>query len=109
MAGTINLSLSQQLDEYGQPLSGGQLFIIQAGTVSTPQNAFQDQAPTTALPNPITLDAAGRIPQFFLADGQIKVRLQDKSGVVKFVADNLLVIGPSGGGGGGGSVDPSTI
>jgi hypothetical protein len=32
-------------------------------------------------------------------------------GVVKFVADNLLVIGPSsgGGGGGGGSVDPTTV
>jgi len=63
------------------------------------------------LPNPIPLDAAGRIPQFFLADGQIKVRLQDRYGVVKFVADNLLVIGPSTttGGGGGGGVDPSTV
>jgi hypothetical protein len=86
------------------------LYFIQAGTVSTPQNAFQDTALTNPWPNPITLDAAGRIPQFFLADGQIKVRLQDKFGVVKFVADNLLVIGPSaGGGGGGGSVDPTTV
>jgi hypothetical protein len=110
MAGTINLSLTQQLDEYGQPLNGGLLYVIQAGTVSTPQNAFQDAALTTPLPNPIALDAAGRIPQFFLADGQIKVRLQDKFGVVKLVADNLLVIGPSaGGGGGGGSVDPTTV
>jgi hypothetical protein len=110
MSGTINLSLSQQLDEYGQPLSGGKLYIIQAGTVATPQNAYQDTALTIALPNPITLDAAGRIPQFFLADGQIKVRLQDKLGVVKFTADNLLVIGPSGGsGGGGGTVDATTV
>jgi hypothetical protein len=110
MAGTINLSLTQQLDEYGKPLSGGQLWIIQAGTVSTPQNAYQDSALSIPLPNPITLDAAGRIPQFFLADGQIKVRLQDKFGVVKFTQDNLLVIGPSaGGGGGGGSVDPTTV
>jgi hypothetical protein len=110
MSGTIPLSLTQQLDEYGQPLSGGQLYIIQAGTVSTPQNPFQDTALTILLPNPITLDAAGRIPQFFLADGQIKVRLQDALGVVKFVADNILVIGPSGGsGGGGGSVDPTTV
>jgi hypothetical protein len=47
---------------------------------------------------------------FYLADGLIKVRLQDQYGVVKFTADNLLVIGPSsGGGGGGGSVDPSTV
>jgi hypothetical protein len=111
MAGLINLSLTQQLDEFGNPLSGGQLYIIQAGTVATPQNAYQDEALTIVTPNPIVLDAAGRIPQFFLADGQIKVRLQDANGVVKFVADNLLVIGPSssGGSGGGGAVDPTTI
>jgi microcystin-dependent protein len=102
--------LTQQLDEFGAPLSGGLLYIIQAGTTSTPQNAFQDTALTLPLPNPITLDAAGRVPQFFLADGQIKVRLQNALGVVKFVADNLLVIGPSGGGGGGGgTVDPTTV
>lgn len=111
VAGTINLSLTQQLDEFGQPLSGGQLYFIQAGTVATPQNAYQDQALTIPTTNPIVLDAAGRIPQFFLADGYIKVRLQDRYGVVKFVADQLLVIGPSsgGGGGGGGSVDPTTV
>jgi hypothetical protein len=111
MAGTIPLSMTQQLDEFGQPLSGGQLFIIQAGTVNTPQNPFQDTGLTLTLPNPMTLDAAGRIPQFFLADGQIKVRLQDVNGVVKFVQDNILVIGPSagGGGGGGGTVDPTTV
>jgi microcystin-dependent protein len=109
MAGTINLALTQQLDEFGAPLSGGQLYIIQAGTVSTPQNPFQDTGLSIVMPNPITLDAAGRIPQFFLADGQIKVRLQDKNGIVKFVQDNLLVIGPSAGGGGGGAVDPTTV
>jgi hypothetical protein len=109
MVGTINLALTQQLDEFGEPLSGGQLYFIQAGTVSTPQNAFQDAALSTPWPNPITLDAAGRIPMFYLADGQIKVRLQDSMGVVKFSQDNLMVVGPSSGGGGGGSVDPTTV
>jgi hypothetical protein len=110
VVGTINLALTQQLDEFGKPLSGGQLYFIQAGTISTPQNAYQDSALTIPWPNPIPLDAAGRIPMFYLADGQIKVRLQDSMGVVKFVADNLLVIGPSaGGGGGGGSVDATTV
>jgi hypothetical protein len=109
MSGTIPLSLSQQFDEFGKPLSGALLYIIQAGTVATPQNAYQDAALSILLPNPITLNAAGRIPQFFLADGQIKVRLQDKIGVVQLAADNILVIGPSGGGGGGGSVDPTTV
>jgi hypothetical protein len=111
MAGTINLALTQQLDEFGEPLSGGQLYFIQASTISTPQNAYQDFALSIPLPNPVTLDAAGRVPMFYLADGQIKVRLQDSAGIVKFVADNLLVIGPSSGSGGGGgsSVDPTTV
>lgn len=110
MAGTINLSMSQQFDEYGKPLSGGLLYLIEAGTTATPQSAYQDSDLTIALPNPITLDAAGRIPQFYLADGQIKVRLTDASGVQQLVADNLLVIGPSsGGGGGGGGVDATTV
>ena len=117
MAGTIPLSLTQQFDVYGQPLAGGQLYIIQAGTVSTPQDAFQDTALTIKQPYPMTLDAAGRVPQFFLNDlsgggnATVKVRLQDKNGVVQLAADNVLVIGPSGGTGGGGgtAVDPSAI
>ena len=116
MAGTIPLSMTQQFDVLGNPLSGGQLYIIQAGTVSTPQDAFQDTALTIKQPYPMTLDAAGRVPQFFLADpssggnATVKVRLQDKNGVVQLSSDNVLVIGPSGGTGGGGTaVDPSAI
>lgn len=110
-AGTIPFSLSQQFDTLGKPLGGCRLFTIQAGTVSTPQDAFQDVDLTIKLPNPIECDAAGRLPQFFLADGNIKVRLTDKNGVPQIVADNILVIGPSSGGGGegGGQVDPTTI
>lgn len=110
MPGTINLSLSQRFDARGKPLAGGQLFFFAAGT-DTPQNAYYDQALTLPYPNPITLDAAGNIPAFFLADGSIKIRLTDNKGVQQLFADNLLVIGPSsgGGGGGGGSVDPTTV
>jgi hypothetical protein len=109
MAGTIPLSLTQQFDTYGRPLAGGQLYLIQAGTVSTPQDGFQDTNLTIKMPYPITLDAAGRVPQFFLADGTIKVRLQDKAGVVQLAADSILVIGPSAGGGGGSTVDPTQL
>ncbi|QOZ68891.1 hypothetical protein [Bradyrhizobium arachidis] len=109
MAGTIPLSLTQQFDEFGKPLSGALLYIIQAGTVSTPQQPYQDAALTITMPNPIQLDAAGRIPQFFLADGYIKVRLDDKFGVTQLARDGVLVIGPSAGGGGGGGVDPTTL
>jgi hypothetical protein len=109
-AGTIPYSLSQQLDEFGKPLAGCKLYFYQAGTVSTPQNAYQDTALSLVLPNPLTCDASGRLPQFFLADGAIKIRLTKSTGVNVVTADNILVIGPSsGGGGGGGTVDPTTI
>lgn len=111
-AGTINYSLSQQFDQYGKVLAGCKLYIIQAGTVSTPQIAYQDSALTIPSPggSQLTCDAAGRLPQFFLADGSIKIRLTDKNGVSQVTADGILVIGPSaGGGGGGGTVDPTTI
>lgn len=109
MAGSISLSLSQQFDELGSPLSGGKLFFIQAGTTSTPQNAYYDTDLTLPLPNPVTLDAAGRVPAFYLADGQIKIRLTSATGITQIEQDNLLVIGPSSGGGGGGTVDPTTV
>ena len=109
MAGSISLSLSQQFNELGSPLSGGKLYFIQAGTTSTPQNAYYDTALTLPLPNPVTLDSAGRVPAFYLADGQIKIRLTSSTGVTQIEQDNLLVIGPSSGGGGGGGVDPTTI
>lgn len=109
-AGTLpGISMTQQLDEFAKPLSGGKLSFIQAGTTSTPQNCYQDTALTLAWPNPLTLDAAGRVPQVFCADGIIKIRLTDKNGNQKLVQDNLLVVGPSGGGGGGGTIDPTTI
>jgi len=109
MAGTIPLSMTQQLDEFGAPLAGGRLYLIQAGTTSTPQNGYQDSALTLPWPNPIVLDASGRLPQFFLADGSIKIRLVDVNGVEKLVADGIIVTGASSGGGGGSPVDPTTV
>lgn len=109
MAGSISLSLSQQFDAMGKPLAGGKLNFYQAGTTATPQSAYQDSGLTILHPNPITLDAAGRVPAFYLADGFIKILLTDKNGVTQIAADNVLVIGPSSGGGGGGGVDPTTV
>jgi hypothetical protein len=108
-AGTIPYSLSQQLDEFGNPLAGCKLYIIQAGTTSTPQNPYQDSGLTILLANPIICDASGRLPQFFLADGSIKVRLTKSTGVNVVTADGILVVGASSGGGGGSPVDATTI
>ena len=110
MAGTIPISLCQQFDIYGDPLSGGLIYFFVAGTVSTPQNAYKDIALTLPHPNPITLDASGRCPQLFFSDGLIKIRITSQSGAVVLSADNVQVIGASsGGGGGGGAIDATTV
>jgi hypothetical protein len=108
MAGSISLSLSQQFDELGRPLSDGQL-LIYASTTTTPQLAYQDSGLTNAHPWPIPLDSAGRIPQLYFADGFIRIWLKDRYGVTQREADGVMVIGPSSGSGGGGSVDPTKI
>src|SRR5690242_1086285 len=102
-AGTVpGFSLTPQFDLTGKVAPGCKLYIIQAGTISTPQNGYQDTGLTQVLPNPLTCDAGGRLPQWFVADATIKLRLTTSTGTQIFVGDNLLVVGPSSGGGGGG-------
>lgn len=109
-AGTVpGFSLAQQQDSNGTPLVGCKLYVIQAGTTATPQNPYQDSALTIPLPNPIICDAYGRLPQIFLADGSIKLRLTKSNGTQVFSADGILVVGASSGGGGGSPVDATTI
>ncbi len=108
MAGSISLSLSQQFDSTGAPLNGGLLYFYAAGT-TTPQSAYQDYSLTLPWPNPMVLDSAGRIPAFYLADGQIKIRLTDSAGVTQVSADNLLVVGASAGTGTPPTVDATTV
>lgn len=109
-AGTVpGFSLAQQQDSNGTPLVGCKLYTIQAGTVSTPQSGYQDSALTIPLSNPIICDAYGRLPQIFLADGSIKLRLTKSNGTQVFAADGILVVGASSGGGGGSPVDATTV
>lgn len=108
MAGSISLSLSQQFDSTGAPLNGGLLYFYAAGT-TTPQSAYQDTSLLIPYPNPITLDSAGRVPNFYLADGQIKIRLTDSAGVTQVAADNILVVGASSGTGTPPSVDATAL
>lgn len=108
-AGTTPLSLVQQFDSTGSPLAGCLLYFYVAGTVASPQNAYADFGLTTALPNPLQCDQSGRVPQHWLADGLIHIRLTDSSGV-QIIDTTMQVLGPSsGGGGGGGTIDPTTI
>jgi hypothetical protein len=109
-AGTVpGFSLTPQFDLNGKVMPGCKLYVIQAGTVATPQNAYQDSGLSVLISNPILCDASGRLPQWFVADGLIKIRLTSSAGGQAFVGDSILVIGPSSGGGGGGTVDPTTV
>jgi hypothetical protein len=109
-AGTVpGFSLSPQFDTLGKVMPGCKLYVVQAGTTSTPQNSYQDSGLTIVNPNPLSCDSTGRLPQWFVADGSIKVRLTTATGSTVFTGDNLLVIGASSGGGGGSPVDPTTV
>jgi hypothetical protein len=94
MSGTINLCGQQQFDNDGNLLQGGLVYMLQAGTL-VPQAGYRDAALVNAWPNPIQLDASGRVPSIFFADGTIRIRLTDASGVVLFDFDNLPVLGSS--------------
>jgi hypothetical protein len=109
-AGTVpGFNLTPQFDLTGKVAPGCKLYVIQAGTTSTPQQPYQDSGLSILAANPLTCDAAGRLPQWFVADGTIKVRLTKSDGTQIFVGDGLLVVGASSGGGGGSPVDPTTI
>jgi hypothetical protein len=109
MAGSIALSLTQRYDKTTHvPLDGGLLYFYAAGT-TTPQSAYQDISLTIPWPNPMTLDSGGNVPQLFFADGYVKFRLTNSSGVTQIEADYVLVLGPTAGSGAAPSVDATTI
>lgn len=108
-AGVIPFALTQQIDVNGRPIVGCKLNIYVVGTTATLQSIFSDFGLSLPLPNPLTCDATGRLPSFYLADGQVHVNLTDPGGLVLIDIPVLQVVGPSSGGGGGGSVDPNSI
>lgn len=95
---SINLSAfagagAQFFDDNGDPLSGGLLYVYDAGT-TTPVNTFTSKAGTTLNTNPIVLDAAGRTPnEIWLTGGLLyKFRLRDSVGVFIGDYDNIPAI-----------------
>lgn len=72
----VNLSMlagagAQFFDNNGDPLTGGKIYTYFAGT-TTPVTTYTTNAGTVAHPNPIVLDAAGRVPsggEIWLTDG----------------------------------------
>lgn len=96
MAGTLfGLGLSQQHDINGTPMAGALLYVYDAGTLN-PADVFQDAGLTAGQEHshPMVADATGRIPQFWMVEGQYRARLTSAEGVVQFDEDFLIAIGP---------------
>lgn len=71
-------------DANGVPLAGGKLRFFVSGTVSTDKDTFSDDTLLTENPNPIILDAAGRVPNTVVdvwGDGEYKLVVADSSDV----------------------------
>lgn len=107
MAGLYPLSRMQQFDSNGRPLSGARLFLFDGGT-STPRIGYRNSSLTSAHPNPILADNAGRLPLIYLDAGFFRHRLTTKAGTTIFDDDGIPVVDTVEGGSGT-SVDPDSV
>jgi hypothetical protein len=94
----VNLSpvagaAAQFFDNSGQVLTGGKIYTYSAGT-TTPAVTYTTNNGLTAHPNPIILNAAGRVPdsgEIWLTDGvSYKFVLKDQNDVLIATYDNLV-------------------
>jgi parallel beta-helix repeat protein len=86
---------AQFFDNAGNVLTGGKIFTYAAGT-TTNQATFTTSAGNIAHPNPIILDASGRVPsggEIWLTDGlSYKFVLKDSNDVLIATYDNVIGI-----------------
>lgn len=95
----VNLSpiggvAGQFFDNNGDPLTGGKIYTYAAGT-TTPSPTYTTSGGTTPHPNPIILDAAGRVPsgEIWLTDGaQYKFVIKTSTDVQIGSYDNIIGI-----------------
>jgi hypothetical protein len=96
----VNLSpvggvAAQFFDNSGQVLTGGKLYSYLAGT-TTPAVTYTTSTGITAQPNPIILNAAGRVPdsgEIWLTDSiSYKFVLKDQNDVLIATYDNIIGI-----------------
>lgn len=97
----VNLSpiagaAAQFFDNSGNILTGGKLYTYDAGT-TTPAPTYADSSGATAQPNPIILNAAGRVPdsgEIWLSDSVFyKFVLKDQNDVLIGTYDKISGIG----------------
>lgn len=91
--GILPMSGTQQFDVATSPpafLNGGKLYVYQP-TTTTCASVYQDFALTTPHPCPIVLNAAGRVPAIYGADGSVRVRLLNSASVLQYDEDNVAL------------------
>jgi len=77
----------QEMDNSGNPLSGGKIYTYAAGT-TTPQATYTDSTGTTPNANPIILNSAGRA-DIWLGQNAYKFVLKDSSDNTIKTVDNV--------------------
>lgn len=115
MSGIIpGVALVNNFDSNGDLMVGALLRIYEAGT-TTPVTAYKDSGLTAGQehPWPIEADAAGRLPMFWLEDGDYRVRLVSADGGdTAYDLPVISAIGASSGegeGGGGAGVSQEVL
>lgn len=81
---------AQWFDDNGNVLSGGKIYTYQAGT-TTPAATYADNLGSAVNPDPIVLDAAGRVPQeiWFPVGSKFKFVVKTSTGTLIGTYDNI--------------------
>lgn len=87
MANIINAN-QQFFDNNGNPLNGGLLYSYEI-TSTTPKSLYTTSAATTALSNPVVLDAYGRKSAGIFGTGLYRLILKTSAGVTLWDVDNV--------------------
>lgn len=80
----------QYFDNNGNPLSGGKLYVYEAGT-TTLATSYTTEAGAVSNTNPIVLDSRGEVGGVFLSTGSFKFLLTDSSDVPIWTQDNITI------------------
>lgn len=79
------------LDNDGNPISGGLVYTYLSGT-TTPATTYTDVALTTANPNPVVLDSAGRATIILSPGASYKFILKDAADVTVWSRDGISAV-----------------
>lgn len=77
----------QQVYYNGKPVSGALLNSYTAGNTNVPCPVYYDEDRTIAAPNPLSADAQGIFPQYYLADVEYKFVISTADGVILATRD----------------------